>query len=403
MGRYFYRAYIGKDNFINFADASSKVKLSNDLIYRYGRRIDDKTLSDIGEKMFLEAYETFSKADKNGEPVTRRPSILIRELPMLFNYRWISMFSSKTDETIIGYNTKSNMTAIECNADYYVRDVWLKDIYVLTAREQQSSCEGFYIAAKGGHNAESHNHNDVGSFIVYYDADPVIVDPGVERYSGKTFSKERYNLWTMQSSFHNLPTINGCQQNEGRIYKATNVMYHYDDQEAALTMNIEKAYPEESGVYYWKRTCRLSRGSEKYIEITEDFKLIELSDDIKLTYMTPYKPVYKSQGDFDNETKGKICLKTKEKSENNFKSDIKTDEIKEEPENMHENELSKNMSEGRSLFLQFDNDIFDYSFESIELSDMGLIKQWGNYLYRIILSPKQKVIEGSWSIKIVVI
>jgi hypothetical protein len=419
MGRYFYRAYIGKDNFINFADASSKVKLFNDLVYRYGRRIDDKTLSDIGEKMFLEAYKTFSKADKNGEPVTRRPSILIRELPMLFNYRWVSALFPKTDETIIGYNAKSIMTAIECNAtcenkckfnhsrmseeqkaDYYVRDVWFRDIQVMTAREQQSSCEGFYIAAKGGHNAESHNHNDVGSFIVYYNADPVIVDPGVERYSGKTFSKERYNLWTMQSSFHNLPTINGCQQIEGRIYKATNVMYHYDDQEAAITVNIEKAYPEESRVCYWKRTCRLSRGSEKYIEIMEKFKLFELSDDIKLTYMTPCKPVYKSQGDFDNEMKGKICLKTKEKPENNFTSYIKKDEIKEESESMSENELSKNMSEGRSIFLQFDIGTFDYSVEPIKLDDMGLIKQWGSYLYRIILKPKQKVSEGSWSIKI---
>ena len=38
----------------------------------------------------------------------------------------------------------------EQKADYYVRDVWFRDIQVMTAREQQSSCEGFYIAAKVG-------------------------------------------------------------------------------------------------------------------------------------------------------------------------------------------------------------------------------------------------------------
>ena len=90
MGRYFI-AYIGKDNFINFADASSKVKLSNDLIIDMDEEL---TIKHFGyrRKMFLEAYKTFSKADKNGEPVTRRPSILIRELHV-FNYRWVSALS----------------------------------------------------------------------------------------------------------------------------------------------------------------------------------------------------------------------------------------------------------------------------------------------------------------------
>jgi len=41
----------------------------------------------------------------------------------------------------------------------------------------------------------------------------------------------------MQSSFHNLPVINGYQQKEGRVYKATNVLYHNDDEEAVLVMN----------------------------------------------------------------------------------------------------------------------------------------------------------------------
>jgi len=82
MGRYFYRAYIGKDNFTNFADASSKVKLSCDIVYRYGRRINDKILSELGEKLFLETYKTYLEAEKKGESVTRKPNILIRELPI---------------------------------------------------------------------------------------------------------------------------------------------------------------------------------------------------------------------------------------------------------------------------------------------------------------------------------
>ena len=63
------------------------------------------------------------------------------------------------------------------------------------------------MAAKAGNNADSHNHNDVGSFTVYKDGRPLIIDLGVETYRAKTFSDKRYEIWTMQSQFHNLPTF----------------------------------------------------------------------------------------------------------------------------------------------------------------------------------------------------
>ena len=50
----------------------------------------------------------------------------------------------------------------------------------MTARVTERSSDGFYVAAQGGHNAESHNHNDVGNFIVFLNGKPVIVDVGVE-------------------------------------------------------------------------------------------------------------------------------------------------------------------------------------------------------------------------------
>ena len=50
---------------------------------------------------------------------------------------------------------------------------------------------GWTLAAKGGSNAESHNHNDVGSFIAYYDSAPVLVDPSCGTYTKQTFSEGR--------------------------------------------------------------------------------------------------------------------------------------------------------------------------------------------------------------------
>jgi hypothetical protein len=48
-----------------------------------------------------------------------------------------------------------------------LRGVWLGSVdrQLMTARSRAGSTEGLYLAAWGGHNAQSHNHNDVGNFL----------------------------------------------------------------------------------------------------------------------------------------------------------------------------------------------------------------------------------------------
>ena len=101
--------------------------------------------------------------------------------------------------------------------------MWLPGIQIMAARVREGSADGLYLAAQGGHNAESHNHNDVGNFIVYANGEPAIIDVGVETYTAKTFSPQRYDIWTMQSAYHNLPTVNGVMQGAGREFEARNV------------------------------------------------------------------------------------------------------------------------------------------------------------------------------------
>jgi hypothetical protein len=48
-----------------------------------------------------------------------------------------------------------------------VRDIWLPETRVMVACDAAGSSQGYYPAIKGGHNNESHNHNDVGHFIIY--------------------------------------------------------------------------------------------------------------------------------------------------------------------------------------------------------------------------------------------
>ena len=176
---------------MNMGDAPARVRPDPELVYAYGTRIGDSEMTGFGA--FL--------ARRRGE---YRPAAntLGRILPALLS----------TDDL-------SKATPREP----LLADVWLPDLQLMAARSAPGTGDGLYLSTFGGHNAQSHNHNDVGNFVVYADGKPVLVDVGVEVYTAKTFSARRYEIWTMQSAYHNLPTINGVQQKEGPAFRARDV------------------------------------------------------------------------------------------------------------------------------------------------------------------------------------
>jgi hypothetical protein len=76
------------------------------------------------------------------------------------------------------------------------------------------------FAAKGGHNGEPHNHNDVGSFIYYQKGKMVFHDLGSGQYTKDYFNENRYTIFCNQSLSHNVPVINGEGQKPGGEYGA---------------------------------------------------------------------------------------------------------------------------------------------------------------------------------------
>jgi len=147
----------------------------------------------------------------------------------------------------------------------------------------------FTIAVKAGDNDDSHNHNDTGSITVYKQGKPILVDIGVESYTSKTFSPRRYEIWTMQSGYHNLPVIDGLDQHDGAIFCATDVITSMTEQEASISMEIGTAYPfEENGKpqrTYRRRVAFDKVNSTITLEDTTD------SDDVVLNFITYEKPV----------------------------------------------------------------------------------------------------------------
>lgn len=143
-------------------------------------------------------------------------------------------------------------------------DVWYESNGLMIARAAGNGSR-YCLAAKAGNNADSHNHNDVGSVILYKNERPYLIDLGVETYTAKTFSKNRYDIWTMQSQYHNLPgfiDISGSahlvMQHDGEEYAAANVRCTLSDTECVLTEDIAPAYPDER-VRHYVRMVRLGK------------------------------------------------------------------------------------------------------------------------------------------------
>ncbi len=124
-------------------------------------------------------------------------------------------------------------------------NVWFPSTQVLIARGRRLT-----LAVKGGHNGEHHNHNDTGSFVVALGGVPVLIDPGRPTYTAQTFGPGRYEIWTMRSSWHNTPTIDGVEQQAGRAFRARDVVAG----DAAVTMELAGAYGVPGS---WVRTARL--------------------------------------------------------------------------------------------------------------------------------------------------
>ena len=206
------------------------------------------------------------------------------------------------------------------------------------------------MAAKGGYNNESHNHNDAGTVSVYSHHVPMLIDAGVGTYTRQTFSSERYSIWTMQSNYHNLPLINGVPQKFGSEYKATEVKV--DTRKQTFSANIATAYPEEAAVEKWTRSYRLGKDR---LTITDAFRLKEAKAANVVNFLV--------WGNVDLSVPGVISLEVK----------------------------------GEKGQLTYDSRQFQASIETIRLEDPRLSNVWSNEIYRISLTARQTVTAGTYT------
>ncbi len=323
IGAYIYKVHIANDYYLDFADASAKMNVDPAVVYGYGERSGNDTLMQLG----AEAFNKQLSEDYDNNASVYRPLMTVFK---------VGKFAS--------HKTAAGPAPV----------YWLSETQVLTSHSSSDIYKGLFLGAQGGHNNESHNHNDVGNFIVYYNGKPALIDVGVETYSAKTFSDKRYEIWTMQSAFHNCPTINGVMQSPGREFEARDVRFASSKNKVSLSMSIAKAYPPEAGIKYWKRSWNLEMG--KSITLTDDFNI------------TP-----------GGET---------------FFTLMSAEDVQIEDSRLVIN------GDGFKLNIAFDKKQLTPEVEPITIEDNRLKTSWGNKIYRIKLHLKNSISAGK--VKLVV-
>lgn len=251
MGEYITHAHLTGPWFANFADADPQAKPHPGKVYRYGERVGSAGMKNLA---LLSMREW--KPEAPVSPPLRLSGVSRPVLGPLMEIFWIPAAATPVPAR-------------------HPLEVWLPDVQVLFARESASSKRGLVLAAKGGHNAESHNHNDVGHFMLFLDGQPGIIDLGRETYTRQTFSGRRYELWFTRGSGHNAPVVNGMEQRPGRSFQATNVRYVERDSGPRLSLNLEKAYPAEAGLVALEREIGLERRPEACVRVRDSFELRE--------------------------------------------------------------------------------------------------------------------------------
>ena len=318
MGEYITTSTIGNGWVVNFSDASAKGADNTLIIYNYGKGVDSP---------LMKHYAAY--ALKGGPAPVMRDRFIIR---MFYSLMVKDELEKETPELVFEPYT------------------WYPETQICYMREK----DGFFVASKGGHNAQSHNHNDIGTVSLYYKAIPFLIDAGVGTYITKTFSSHRYEIWSMQANYHNVPMLNGVPEKEGRKYASKQATF--DPKTMTFAVDFAGTYPAEACVKSMLRNVSLKNGK---VTIKDSYSLSESRQAADFNWLT--------WGDVDIETPGKVSITV----------------------------------QGETVTLNYDGKKLEPVLETIVQDDPPLKRVWGDKIYRVTLRERKPAVKGNYTFTLV--
>ncbi len=266
--------------YLNFADCSPKPGPRGVREYLFARRVGSAALEALAATDFARTHGQLTDPSQGQvrESVLTSPT----EQPPADNSRDINLY-----EQVQAALAETDILAA---ANRFSRqlpspsDIWYPSVGILSVRRGP-----FFLGVKAGCNGDSHNHNDTGSVTLYKNGQPLLIDIGVETYTRDTFGPLRYTIWTMQSSWHNLPEFDpdgaAYQQLPGPQARASEI--EVDDDLGGIAMELAAAYGPPGtvpGLGSYRRRVRLTAEGLHIYDVTD------YPGDVALSLMSALPP-----------------------------------------------------------------------------------------------------------------
>jgi hypothetical protein len=184
---------------------------------------------------------------------------------------------------------------------------WFGGMHWMFARYDAADPDALVLAAKGGHNGEMHNQNDIGHFIVHYKGESIAADLGRGRFTRFYFSETRYDQFVLQSLGHACPVPNGQMQGpltapkrlpgnqigevseeaRGRSFYATLLEHRASDHIELMKLEMKNAYPKQADLKSLVRTVALHREEPQgWVELIDEVEFASGPGTLESVLMT---------------------------------------------------------------------------------------------------------------------
>lgn len=149
------------------------------------------------------------------------------------------------------------------------------------------------FSAKGGHNAEPHNHNDLGHFILHIGGESLLADLGAGVYDKRYFGPNRYESVYASSAGHSVPVIEGFTQGAGRGYAAKVLGWSHHGMQTDFHLDLTRAYDWDGLTGFTRRFVWTGGdGMESAIlELQDRFRFREIPSRLEEVFISLHKPV----------------------------------------------------------------------------------------------------------------
>ncbi len=151
------------------------------------------------------------------------------------------------------------------------------------------------FVAKGGHNNEPHNHNDVGNFLLHADGETLLADTGAGEYTKQYFGPERYTFFCNSSEGHSVPVIEGRYQSVGAEYRAKILEVKTSKECDRLSMDIAKAY-DSKNLKSLVRSFTFDKTGDTLLRITDSFNFESAPSSVMERFISFHKPEVREKG-----------------------------------------------------------------------------------------------------------